>query len=154
MLAKPPTDADVAHLMHSLFGLKVTAAPVKSGSLPYGTIAEYVDAQGQIAGYIACDLQSACRIAAALTHIPSARVAEAVQDGSIPATLLENLTEIMNISVNLLKAPTGVRLVLKRCLSTDCSEWEETLAAAQALHGTVLGFDIDRYGVCQLAVIC
>src|SRR6056297_2122539 len=104
-LTRPPTDADVAHLMHSLFGLQVTAAPVKSGSLPFGAIAEYVDTQGQVAGYIACDLGSACRIAAALTHIPPTRVAEAVLDGSIPATLLENLTEIMNISVNLLKAP-------------------------------------------------
>ena len=146
-----PKANDVTKMMHDLLGLDVTAA--KPDAADIYSIAEYVDEAGAVVGYIASDLAGGCRLGAALTQVPVGRVDEAVKDGEMPESLAENLSEIFNVSVNLLAASEGSRIVLGRAAHGSSAEhFEELNTKLDSLTKTDFGFEVARYGVCRLVV--
>lgn len=147
-----PSGAEVAELMHGLFGSAVTSVTPPEASVH--SIAEYVNDSGSVVGYIGCDLAGGCRLGAALTMVPAGRVDEAVKERQVPDTLSENLDEIFNICVNLIASPDCGRVVLKRVLhgesSSDFAAAESGLSAAA--DTVTVGIDIPRYGVCRMVI--
>ncbi|MEZ6123600.1 MAG: hypothetical protein R3C49_10530 [Planctomycetaceae bacterium] len=136
-------------LFHSLFGLDVKAAKVAAFE-PY-SIARYVDEDGVTAAFLSCDLATACRLGAALTHIPSGRVSEAIAEKKIPDVLAENLSEVFNIGVSLVSPPDGRRIVLDRVVHGPESAQFESFAVEMSLRPqSAAAFEISRYGNCQL----
>ena len=109
-----PSLDDVVDLMHGLFALEVK--PFAKTTEAIYSIAEYANKAGEVVGYIGCDLAGGCRLGAALTQVPAGRVAEAVAEGAIPESLVENLNEVFNISVNLIVPADGSRVVFKRAV--------------------------------------
>ncbi|HBE71179.1 MAG TPA: hypothetical protein DDW52_23785 [Planctomycetaceae bacterium] len=141
---------EVSELFHSLFGLAVSAADV-SPEVRY-SIAEYIDPDGAIAGYLSCDLSSGCRLAAALTQIPAGRAAEAMEEGEMPDGLSENLDEVFNICAQLLVPAGGSRVTLSRTAHgkqlVGCKELSDS-----GLVTTEIGLDVERYGLCSLTFV-
>lgn len=132
-----------------LFGLKVTAEVDPSVDVDaVGALATYVNDEGEVKGRILCDLQGAAILGAALTQIPMGRVEDAVKEGSLPENLQENLSEVFNISVNLLPGHVSQRLVLQNAgFNADCEGVDEAKA-----EGTALKLDVQRYGQCVLKI--
>ncbi|MEZ6063437.1 MAG: hypothetical protein R3C19_24075 [Planctomycetaceae bacterium] len=148
---KTPTAEKVTALVHGLLGLDVKPAPSEAGEVC--SIAEYVDQDGTAVGYCACDLASACRLAAALTQIPAGRVDEAIKDGVLPESFAENLDEIFNICVNLVVPSDGSRVVLGRTAHGPASEhFAELKAAHDSGTRKDFGFEVARYGRCHFDV--
>lgn len=151
--ASPPAVSDVVRLVRGLFALGVSEKEV--AERPCCSIAEYVNDAGEVAGHIACDLETGCRLAAALTQIPAGRVDEAIGEGSLSENLRENLDEIFNICVNLLTSGDGGRLVLNRVVHgtehPDIADVQSALSPQQKIR---CGFTLDRYGDCCLCVSC
>ena len=146
----PSTD-DVIKMMHDLLGLDVNES--KPAATELYSIGEYVDESGAVAGYIACDLATGCRLGASLTQVPVGRVDEAVSDGAMPDSLAENLSEIFNVGVNLLTSAEGGRVVLGRTAHGSSSEhFAELSSKLEALSKSEFGFDVARYGACALTV--
>ncbi|MEZ6132890.1 MAG: hypothetical protein R3C59_29830 [Planctomycetaceae bacterium] len=145
------TAQNVIELMHGLLGLDVVAAP--AADFETTSIAEYVDEDGAVAGYISCDLATSCRLGAALTQVPAGRADEAMKEGAIPENLSENMDEIFNISVNLITSRDGRRIRLGQIV--HCRE-DDTLTAARAamvnLRDELVSFNVARYGLCRMRV--
>ena len=108
------TKDQVVQLLSDLYGLDVSE--IEPSTPRIYSIAEYLNEESKAVGYIACDLETGCRLGAALTQIPAGRVEEAVKDGAMPDSIMENLHEVLNICVNLLTATGGGRVLLGRCL--------------------------------------
>ena len=141
---------EVSELFHSLFGLAVSAVSAAEVSPEVRhSIAEYVGPDGAAAGYLSCDLPSACRLAAALTQIPAGRAAEAIEEGEMPDGLCENLDEVFNICAQLLVPAGGSRVTLSRTAHgrqlVECEELGDS-----AYVTTEIGLDVERYGMCSL----
>lgn len=146
-----PTAEDVIGMMNDLFGLDVTPTDVPEA--PIHSIAEYLNEASEVVGFIACDLETSCRLGSALTQIPAGRVDEAIKDGAMPESISENLAEVFNISLNLLTAADGGRVLLGRTAFGESSEhFAELNAAVQARTLTSFGFEVTRYGKCLLSV--
>ena len=140
---------EAATFFTGLFGLKVTASVDPALELSnVGGLATYVDDAGEIRGRILCDLQGAAILGAALTQIPMGRVDDAVRSGEMPDNLQENLSEVLNIAVNLLPGHISQRLVLR---DVNFQPAEADLEAAKA-SASGLQLDVQRYGECKLLV--
>lgn len=143
-----PKLEDVTDLMHGLLGLKVTPAT----DCPQGdySVGEYRNDAGETIAYIGCDLESGCRLSAALTQIPASCIAEAVREGRMPENMSENLDEVFNISVNLIAKPDHGRVAFAGAAHGDVSaEVKEGMAAFEASEYC---FEIERYGKCRFVI--
>lgn len=67
-------------------------------------IAEYVDADGQVAGAAIADLPFACRAGSALVMMPANVAEEAVEAGSIDGDMLDCFKEVANVLSRLLNS--------------------------------------------------
>ena len=113
----------------------------------------YVNEAGEAVGFIACDLAGGCRLGAALTQIPAGRVDEAIEENVMPETLAENLSEVFNVSVNLIAPEDGSRVVLGRCAHGDTSsDYSDLHAGLESAEKKVYSFEVARYGVCCFVV--
>lgn len=138
-------------LIGGLIGLELTTC--ESNLEEIFTLAEYVNDKGDILGYIASDLAGGCRMGSALTHIPPGRADEAIAEGQLPEGLAENFYEILNVSSNLLRPSDGSRVLVGRVTHDSTSElFAEFKAGFDALEKTDIGFEVQRYGVCQISV--
>jgi hypothetical protein len=138
-----------AEFFTGLFGLKTTASVDPSLELAsVGCLATYTDDGGEVRGRIVCDLQGAAILGAALTQIPMGRVTDAVKSAELPDNLRENLSEVLNISVNMLPGHVDQRLVLR---DVNFQPAEDELETAKA-SSTGVKLDVQRYGECRLLV--
>jgi len=132
-----------------LFGLKVTATVDDSVVISdVGGVATYTNDTGEVRGRILADLRGAAILGAALTQIPMGRVDDACKTGQLPDNLQENLSEVLNISVNLLPGHFSQRLVLK---AVDFQPADDEIEAAKTA-AIGLKLDVQRYGQCLLLV--
>lgn len=147
-----PAITEVVQMMNDLFDLETKEAQLPASEI--FSIAEFVDEAGEIVGFMACDLATGCRMGCALTQIPAGRVDEAVKDAELPESIAENLSEIFNINVNLIAASAGSRVVLGRVAhASDAALFAELNEQLQSRTKTDFGFEIARYGACNLSII-
>ena len=140
----------VGEFLTTLFGLKTEA--VDSETIPADSvyaIALYADDNGDIKACIACDLDCAAKLGAALTQIAIGAVEDAISAGELPDNLKANLSEIFNILVNLFTNQQTERLVLSSFAFGD-----EATTHLQKSPRNSSGFDLDiqRYGVGNMDV--
>ncbi len=151
VLVEHPQPVTVMEFVNGLLGLAVTES--KEPPSPANSVAEYVDANGSLVGYVTVDLAGGCRLGAALTQIPAGRVDEAIGEGIIPDSLSENLDEVFNICVNLIHAADGERMVLGHSLhGADATEAIAKVAAVDDEDKAEYVIDIARYGACTLTI--
>lgn len=75
-------------------------------------VARYVDDTGTVRALLGCDLRVGAALATALALLPPVRGSEAVDAGRLPADLLANLHEVLNMTAGLLNGPDRPHLTL------------------------------------------
>lgn len=142
---------DVKDFINGMLGAQISITD-KPASDVY-SIAEYVSEGGSVLGYVGCDLAASCRLGAALTHVPAGRADEAIAEGVIGDSLAENLYEILNVGMNLVRAADGSRVLLGRIAHGSTAEfYADLIAGLEASTRSNVTFDVPRYGACMIVV--
>lgn len=76
-------------------------------------VAEYVDADGQVAAVAIADLAFACRSGSALVMMPPSVADEALEDGTIDGDMLDCYREVANVVSRLLNSPDSPHVKLR-----------------------------------------
>ena len=109
-----PSLDDVTGLLTMLFGPETICKSGKASLPPQSCaiVATYHDNDGTIKRLLTCDLAFANSAGAALSMIPPGAASDATKSGQVPDNILANLSEVMNIAVNLFIDSFGGRLEL------------------------------------------
>ena len=116
MAAMLPRLSDVTHLFAMLFGPETvcTRRMLALSDKESTIVAAYRDNCGVIRRVLTCDIAFANSARAALSAIPRGSANEAIKSGDVPENIFMNLSEVMNIAVNLFTESFGGRLELLR----------------------------------------
>ncbi|MFK7821649.1 MAG: hypothetical protein AB8G99_23255 [Planctomycetaceae bacterium] len=133
---------EISEFLTNLYGLSVTASASASKPEGVGVSASYVDSEGTVKGHILCDVAGAAVLGAALTQIPMGAVEDAVSTGSLPENIQENVSEVLNIAVNLVPGQDSNRLVLSGVQFGSLADGVEGLT-----NDSVLELEVQRYDV-------
>lgn len=153
-----PIQEAVAEFVQALIGLGTAASKVTPPTLePDGDriIATYCDDLGRTAALVTADLAFAASTGAALAMIPAAAAAEAVKEGALPETLLENYREIANMTSSLLNTANTPHLRLVDVWPSDDPDLPEEVWAilAAPTKRREYAVTIDGYGSGNLGVV-
>lgn len=149
----PSLDA-VNKLFTMLFGqgtiCKASQTPL--GPEACAVVACYRDNNGTTKRLLTCDLAFANSAGAALSMIPPAAANDATKAGHVPDNILANLSEVLNIAINLFTDSFGGRLELAGVsrLSDLPPEAKSALTAKDRATVEVL---IPRYAAGQVGLI-
>jgi hypothetical protein len=132
---------EISDFLTNLYGLKVTAEAGTSKPESVGVSAAYVDSEGAVKGHILCDVAAAAVLGAALTQIPMGAVEDAVSSGTLPDNIRENVSEVLNIAVNLIPGEGDNRLVLTGVEFGTLMDGVDGLS-----NDSLLAVEIERYG--------
>jgi hypothetical protein len=105
--------------------------------------AEFTDNDQATQHFICCDLPAAAFLGAALTSFPPSHVTEAVSEGELPENLLDNVKEILNISVNLFPQSQQHRIVIDNVVTEAASE---AYVARESIPEIKIQLTSDKYG--------
>jgi hypothetical protein len=135
MAAILPGLTETTRLFAMLFGQDIVCNQRKESlSLKdCAIVAAYRDNEGAIKRILTCDIAFANSAGAALSAIPAGAANGATKAGEIPENIIGNLSEVMNVAVNLFTESFGGRLELEGVtLTRDLSaEQKSALAAKQ-----------------------
>lgn len=151
---KLPALIDARHLLTMLFGSE-TVCSLRKEPIPLArcvVVAAYKDNEGKVQRLLACDLPFANSAGAALSAIPPAVANRETKSGRFAENVIENLTEVMNIAVNLLNESFGARLELA-CMSQPPEFTPEILAGLKSTVKVKIDVAIPRYEVGQIDLI-
>lgn len=115
----------------------------------------YHDQQGRLAALSLADLRFAAATGAALGMIPAAAAADAVKEGALSDTLLENYREVSNILSSVLNSPTSPHLKSVGAWTTDDAELPDEVwgVIADARKRREFAVTIDGYGDGRLGIV-
>lgn len=111
-----PSRQTMEKLLQCLFGDKVevrSSAPAPDLSKPY-VVASYVDDAGIVRRILVCELALANSMGAAMSMIPACVASEATKEGIIADNIHGNLSEVLNICVNLFTDGQVCRLAFSK----------------------------------------
>ena len=104
VLSDLPTGAEVGELLEGLLDRGVTAVeqvpPVLVGR-DVRVVASYGDDTGAVRAVVQLDATLGAVLGAALALVPPHRVAEAAEEGAVPADLADGTREVLNIAASL-----------------------------------------------------
>ena len=112
--SKLPGLIDSRHLFTLLFGTE-TICRTRKEHIPAeetAVVASYRDNEGTIRRLVVCDLALANSAGAALSAIPPTGTNNSTKAGKLAENVIENLSEVMNIAVNMMIESFGSRLEL------------------------------------------
>jgi hypothetical protein len=152
-----PSTKEIRDLLTVLLGREATLAPavpfVPTPRTP-GSVAVYVDAALRISALIVCDLPVSAYAAAAIGLVPVTKATAAIEDGTLPTELRENLDEVFNVAGSLFTAAGADHLRL-----TAVHHAGDPLAPHLFAHAVTLGrrvdltVDLAGYGAGTLGVV-
>lgn len=143
MSANPlPSLTTVEKLMQCLLGNQVEARNSNPGpdlNKPH-VVASYVDDSNAVQRLLICDLALANSMGAAMSMIPSGVANDATKAGVVGENIMGNLSEVLNICVNLFTENSADRLAFKDI--KVCTPKDPAPAVKEAVKYAV---DIPRY---------
>lgn len=102
-----------ANLLGGLVGRSVTAKrSAAPPTAPWFAVAEYRNDRDEVIGFLVCDADGACSLAAALSMVPAPMAATAAKTKVLSEMLTENLREVFNVAARLFQSTDGERIVL------------------------------------------
>jgi hypothetical protein len=153
-----PSAKDVRDVLEGLTGRDVDlvvggdpVTPATTGAV----VGVYVTESLGMEALIAMDLPLAARVGAALALVPPGGANLAIEDGHLPATLLDNTAEVLNVMASLFNVGDAPHLRLYRTHDTATA----LLPADVATHLRGYGPRLDAtatvkgYGAGQLSVV-
>jgi hypothetical protein len=149
-----PVQEDLRDLLTELLGREVSAVRSDQPVDPsQGAIADYVTDEGAVAAIVVCDLAFACRAGAAITLVPAPAAEEALAEGALTPTLVENLREILNVTARLLNSAQTPHVRLREVRAPGSQPPAEVLRlAAQPADRRSFEVEIQGYGPGRLTV--
>ena len=141
-----PSLVDTRRLFTMLFDPETVCSPRKAALQPdeCAIIAVYRDNEGAIRRLLVCDLGFSNSAGAALSAIPAAAANKATLAGRLADNVLDNLSEVMNVAVNLFIESFGARLELG-LVARLTDHTPETLAALKSDQRVKIDVAIPRY---------
>ncbi len=151
---KLPGLIDSKHLLTMLFGPDTVCTLRKVALAPADCVivASYHDNNGALQRLVTCDLAFVNSAGAALSAIPPAAANNATKAKRIADNVLDNLSEVMNIAVNMLIESFGARLELAS-VSRIAEVTPAVLAALSADQRVKIDVTIPRYDMGRLDLI-
>ncbi|MEQ8762607.1 MAG: hypothetical protein RL885_01685 [Planctomycetota bacterium] len=109
-----PDQDDVRKTLTSLLGKEVTVNAGGSALEPDCaqplTVAVYQDAEENTVAVCVIDLPLSSSMGAALALIPPGVAEDCIRTSQIPENIFENVSEVLNVCVNLFHGPSRIRL--------------------------------------------
>lgn len=105
-----PSAKEVRDLLTDLLGKEVEigpAAPLAPSNRRPASIAVYVDDLLRVSALIALDLSLSAHLSAGIGLVPPKTADAAVEEGTLPEVLRENLHEVLNIGASLYNSVPG-----------------------------------------------
>lgn len=151
---KLPTLVDSRHLLTMLFGNDTVCGLRKNPLTPdqCAIVATYVDKEGAVKRILAGDLDFANCAGAALSAIPPASAKNATKSGQVAENVIENLSEVMNVAVNLFIESFGGRLELAS-VSLKADLTPEVVAALSSAQRVKFDVTIPKYDLGRIDLI-
>lgn len=149
-----PSVTDVNYLFAMLFGHE-TVCKTRKVALPANDtviVASYLDNEGRIKRLLTCDMSFANSAGAALSAIPAGAANDAIKAGEVPANIMANLSEVMNVAVNLFTDSFGGRLELA-AVARQADLTPEAKAALASTQRVRIDVSIPRYIVGRVDLI-
>lgn len=150
-----PVQEDIRELLTELLGREVTVARSEGPTGPGGAVvADYVTDEGHPAAAVACDLRFAVRAGGAITLVPPPAAEEALAEGSLTPTLIENLREILNVMARLLNSAQTPHVRLRDVYPPGSQAPIETARlVAQPADRRSFDIEITGYGPGRLTIV-
>ncbi|MFT5523733.1 MAG: hypothetical protein ACI9HK_001681 [Pirellulaceae bacterium] len=142
---KVASGPEIIALLTNLYGLDIQAAQNTTSGTGLVAIADYIDEDEEIRGFIGCDLNGSAILGAALTLIPMGSVEECLETGVLSDGIRENLAEVFNIAINLFSECKSRRLEIGEINFGDVAQQiaEEDFNDFEIVH---FELTIARYG--------
>jgi hypothetical protein len=151
---KLPTLVDSRHLLTMLFGNDTVCGLRRTPLTPdeCAFVATYVDNEGALKRLLVCDLDFANSAGAALSAIPPASAKNATKAGKVAENVVENLSEVMNVAVNLFIESFGSRLELAS-VSLRADLAPDVVAALSSAQRVKFEITIPKYDMGRVDLI-
>ncbi len=152
-----PAAMELRDLLSGMLGRDVEIAvggdPVTAATRP--VVGVYVTELGDANALVAVDLTLAARLGAAIALIPPGGADAAIEDGVLPEALLENTSEVLNVTASLFNADgaphlklDGVHDAARHLLPEALTSWLRSYGPRLDVTVTIKG-----YGAGQLSVL-
>ncbi len=154
---RAPAPKQIKDLFEGLLGRDVTlsdGAPVRLDSRPRPTTAAYLDDHKALSAVAVMDFALTAYTGAALALLPKGGAEDAIDDKTMPASLLENAAEMLNVLAAPIGDASGVHQRLHQTFGPGDVPPIDVVAGAARL-GTRLDvrLDIKGYGSGLLSVV-
>lgn len=116
-------------------------------------LATYIGNDDKTRALLICDIAFAVRAGASLTMIPPATVEESILTKSIPTNVADNLSEILNICVNLFMDAYTDRLHLGSIVRLDSELDDCAREVLKSKQRADFDVEIPRYGWGRIALL-
>jgi hypothetical protein len=152
-----PTLKQVKDLFEGLLGRDVAVAdgePVLLDSRPRPTTAVYVDDRNKLSSVAVMDFALTAYCGAALALVPKGGAEIAIEEKDLPASLLENASEMLNVLAAPIGESSGVHQRLHQTFGPeDVPPSDVTAWSAQVGTRIDVRMDIKGYGAGTLSVV-
>ncbi|MFB9376960.1 hypothetical protein ACFFKU_02870 [Kineococcus gynurae] len=153
-----PTTHAVRVLLEDLLGRDVTVGdgdPCTVGGRPGSAVALYVDDHLRSAAVGVFDFTLTAHMGAAIGLLPPGAAEAAIEDGEMPANLMENAAEVFNIMASLFNLPDAPHLKLYACYAPGEVLRNDVVEGATR-NGPRLDLNVEvaRYGKGRLSIVC
>lgn len=154
---RTPEPKQIKDLFEGLLGRDVTlteGVPVPLDARPRPTTAVYVDDGNRLAAVALMDFALTAYCGAALALLPKGGAEDAIDEKELPATLLENAAEVLNVLAAPIGEASGVHQRLHQTFGpdqlppSDVSSWSARLGTRIDVQ-----LDIKGYGKGTLSVV-
>jgi hypothetical protein len=153
-----PDRKQIRDLFEGLLGRDVAIAdatePLSPDVVPKPAVAVYVDDTGRFAALALMDFSLVAHTGASLALIPVGGAEAAIEDNVMPANLMENCSEVLNVLAAPIGDASGVHQRLERVYSPSDALPPELAAVAATIGAREdVQLDIAGYGSGRLAVV-
>ncbi len=153
-----PAPKHIKDLFEALLGRDVSlgdGVPVPLDARPRPTTAVYVDDNLSLSAVALMDFPLTAYSGAALALLPKGGAQDAIDESDLPASLLENAAELLNVLAAPIGEASGVHQRLHQTFGpdqlppSDVSAWSARLGSRLDVE-----LDIKGYGKGTLSVVC
>jgi hypothetical protein len=154
---RAPDRKQIKDLFEGLLGREVTlgdASPVLTDVRPRPTTAVYVDDRNRLSAVALMDFPLTAWTGAALALLPKGGAEDAIDEKDLPASLLENAAELLNVLASPIGDASGVHQRLHQTFGPDQVPPSDVLVRCTQLGARLdVRLDIAAYGGGTLSVL-
>ena len=154
---RAPDRKQIKDLFEGLLGREITlsdTSPVLTDTRPRPTFAVYVDDRNRLSAVALMDFALTAWSGAALALLPKGGAEDSIDEKELPANLLENAAELLNVLASPIGDAAGVHQRLHQTFGPDELPPADVLMRSNQLGARLdVKLDIAGYGAGSLSVL-